>query len=69
LRSRHKISDASNVYFITITTHCWVSIIFNQKQKNKLWQEGYHPEAIFSEVFFLTKLNYISNTYKYLCRA
>jgi REP element-mobilizing transposase RayT len=31
----------------------------SRKQKYKIWQEGYHPEAIYSEKWFQQKLNYI----------
>ena len=32
---------------------------FHGKKINKLWQEGYHPQAIISEAMFLQKLEYI----------
>jgi len=38
----------------------WVKIFHNKEQgQNKIWQEGYHPEAIKSKVFFDQKLDYI----------
>ena len=36
----------------------WIKL-FHSKIKNRVWQEGYHPEAIISEKFFLQKLEYI----------
>ena len=140
MRSRLKVNEQSNLYFITSSVHCWVPIIFNDhifgiileslkfcqqykglviwayvimpnhihaiishedfkaipgiirdfkrhtsteiskylsqlgrysrlfwikifhnQEKNKVWQEGYHPETILSPDFLLTKLNYIHN--------
>ncbi|HBX51296.1 MAG TPA: hypothetical protein DEH02_09555 [Bacteroidales bacterium] len=31
----------------------------NRNEKNKVWQDGYHPEIIYSNHFFYQKLNYI----------
>jgi putative transposase len=38
----------------------WVKIFHNKEPgQNKIWQEGYHPEAIKSTPFFEQKLDYI----------
>lgn len=38
----------------------WIKL-FHHQMKNKVWQEGYHPETIISEGFFRQKLGYIHN--------
>lgn len=38
----------------------WVKIFHHKERgENKIWQEGYHPEAIKSTPFFAQKLDYI----------
>jgi putative transposase len=37
----------------------WLLWLLKQKENIKFWQEGNHPEAIFTETFLLQKLNYI----------
>jgi REP element-mobilizing transposase RayT len=37
----------------------WLSLILQREGHIWFWEEGYHGEAIYNEIFFLSKLEYI----------
>jgi REP element-mobilizing transposase RayT len=57
IRSLYIYNDDENFYMIEVFKK---AAAFNSRNKyQKVWQDGYHPEIIYSNKFFFQKLNYI----------